>query len=126
TAEDLAPDREVPVAERRPASGGVGAERAAAQHLVARAEEDFGVLAVRPRAEAGVAAEVARRPLPDVTDQLPYTVGRLACRIGAGGCGLQVALAQVGMLLGGIVVAPGIAAGTAGVRVVPGGLLPPR
>src|ERR1700734_1759987 len=62
--EDLPADRVVPVPERAPAGYRRHRERAAAHHLVLRAEEDLRVLAVRPGAEAGVGQEVAAGPLP--------------------------------------------------------------
>src|SRR5258708_7694962 len=83
--EDLPPDRVVPVPERAAADNLVDRERAAAQHLVVGPEEDFRVLLVRIGDKARVRQEVARRPLPDVTDQLPGAGRRGAVRIGAGG-----------------------------------------
>ena len=66
--EDLPPDGVVPVAEGRAGDRRVRGPGAAAQHLVLGAEEHLGVLAVREGLEAGVAAEVRRRPLPDLAD----------------------------------------------------------
>src|SRR3954465_14908652 len=66
--EDLAALGEVPVAEghaRHPPARG---PRAAPQDLVGGAEEDLRVLAVGVGRETGVAAEVARRPLPAVAE----------------------------------------------------------
>src|SRR5665811_977656 len=70
--EDLSPDGVVPVAERAPDRHGVRSERATAQHLVVRTEEDQGVLGIREGGEARVAAEVTRGPLPDVADELVH------------------------------------------------------
>src|SRR4051794_35976586 len=69
-AEDLPPLGQVPVAERPRRDGRRRRPRPAAQHLVALAEEDFRVLAVGVRLEARVAAELARRPLPDGPDSV--------------------------------------------------------
>src|ERR1700743_2903304 len=80
--EDLPPDRVVPVAERAPAGDLVGAEGAAAQHLVLRSEEDLGIFAVRERGETGGRIEVAGRPLPHVTDELVHAQRRRAVGIG--------------------------------------------
>src|SRR5882757_8847843 len=57
-AEDLPPDRVVPVAERATAGVPVGAEGAAAQHLVFRAEESLRVFGVGEGGEARVTVEV--------------------------------------------------------------------
>src|SRR5688572_21268799 len=56
--EDLAALREVPAAEGRRGHARGGGPRAAAQDAVLVAEEDLGVLAVRVRDEARVAAKV--------------------------------------------------------------------
>src|SRR5205807_4764558 len=63
--EDLPPLREIPVAERGPGDQRIGDPRAAAQHPVLLAEEGLRVFRVRKGAEAGIAAEGRRRPLPD-------------------------------------------------------------
>ena len=70
TGEDLPPDRMVPVAERAPARHRVGAERAAAQHLVVAAEEHLRVLRYGNAANPGYGMKSRRRPLPHVADQL--------------------------------------------------------
>src|SRR5215831_16067044 len=104
--EDLPPDRVIPVAERAPAGDRGHAERATAQHLVLAAEEHLGILAVRPRGEAGVGQEVAGGPLPHVPDELPHAGRVRALRVAARGGGLQVALAQVRFVLCWVLVAP--------------------
>jgi hypothetical protein len=75
-----------------------GGPRAAAQHLVARAEEDLGVLAVRVGAEARVAAEVARRPLPDVAEHAQRAARAAPSgwrhRLGAEGALIEVGVAR--------------------------------
>src|SRR5205823_5288807 len=93
--EDLAPLREVPVAEggadyvspRRP--------RAASQDPVAGAEEDLGVLAVRERAKAWVGGELARGPLPDVAEHLDGAAHRRRVRVRAGGGAAERELVEV-------------------------------
>src|SRR3984885_15769757 len=94
--EDLPADRVVPVPERAPAGHRRHRERAAAHHLVLGAEEDLGVLAVRPGAEAGGGQEGAGGPLPHVADELPRTARRGSPGIAACGRGLEVLLAEVG------------------------------
>src|SRR2546426_12092899 len=68
--EDLAPLRQVPVAEGVADGDRARRPRAAAQHLVPVAEVGRRVLAVRECLEPGVGLEVAGRPLPDVADHL--------------------------------------------------------
>src|SRR5205814_40553 len=116
--EDLAPLREVPVAERRAGHGRVDGPRAAAQHLVLVAEEDLRVLGVRERAEARVGTEVGRRPLPDVADQLLRAGGRRALRTGPHGRGPEpLGVGEVRACTVGRAVAPREAAlGAAGPR----------
>src|SRR5215467_13311134 len=104
--EDLPPDRVVPVAERAPAGDRGDAERATAEHLVLAAEEHLGVLPVRPRGESGVGQEVAGGPLPHIPDELPHAGRARAARVAARGSGLQVALAQVRLVLRWVLVAP--------------------
>src|SRR6185295_19413570 len=60
-AEDLTTLGQVPVAERLGGDQRRGGPRAAAEHLVALAEEDLGVLGIRVRLEAGIAVELRRR-----------------------------------------------------------------
>src|SRR5919199_1984270 len=74
-AEELAPDREVPVAEGVAHRGRAGSPRATAQNLVIGPEEDLGVLLVGEGLEARVGAEVAGGPLPDVPDKPQDPVG---------------------------------------------------
>src|ERR687885_1286211 len=74
-AEELAPDREVPVAEGVAHRGRAGSPRATAQNLVTGPEEDLGVLLVGEGFEARVGAEVAGGPLPDVPDKPQDPVG---------------------------------------------------
>src|SRR5262249_49266464 len=124
--EDLPPDRVVPVAERAAAGHRIHRPGAAAQHLVLRTEEHLGVLPVRKGDEPRVPGEVARGPLPYVADQLPHPVRRGTGRVAADRGRAKPGTAQVGQLRGGILVAPRIAAGPPGHRVVPGGLLPLR
>src|SRR5215467_5025980 len=122
--EDLPPDRVVPVAERATAGDRGDAERATAEHLVLAAEEDLGVLPVRPRGEAGVGQEVAGGPLPHVPDELPHARRARALRVAARGGGLQVALAQVRPVRRRVLVTPWEPARPPGGRVVPRRLLP--
>src|SRR6185312_6072793 len=82
-AEDLTPDREVPVAERGAHRERVGGPRAAPQHLVPVAEEDLRVLAVREAREARVTVEVGRGPLPHATEEVEQAVGRGPSGMGA-------------------------------------------
>src|SRR5690242_2330736 len=67
-AEDLAANGVVPGAERVADRAWTGGPRAAAQDLGLAAEEDLRVFRVRKALEPGPWAEVARRPLPHVTD----------------------------------------------------------
>src|SRR5262249_28409048 len=78
--EDLAPDRVVPVPERRPLDARVGRPRPAPQHLVLGAEEHLRVLAVGERHEARVPVEVGGRPLPDVAEHWWRPVGPAVAR----------------------------------------------
>src|ERR1700716_4571400 len=102
--EDLAADRVVPVAERAPDRGCVGAERPAAQDLVIRAEEHLGVFAIRERREARISVNVGAGPLPDVPDQLVHAEPRRAGRVRADLGRAQVALAEIRMFAAGVVV----------------------
>src|SRR6185437_16883954 len=94
--EDLPPDRVVPVAEGTPAGHRADGERAAAQHLVLRAEEHLRVLLIRPGLETRVRTEVRAGPLPHVPDQLPGPARRRPRGVGAGRRRAQERLAQVG------------------------------
>src|SRR5438094_9519771 len=80
--EDLAPLRQVPVAEGVADGDRARRPRAAAQHLVAAADVGRRVLAVRKRLETGIGLEVARRPLPDVADHLMAAEEAPAPRVG--------------------------------------------
>src|SRR4249919_4067007 len=62
--EDLPSLREIPVAEGRARDERVGGPGPAAQHAIVLAEEDLRVFRVREGAEARVAVEAGRRPLP--------------------------------------------------------------
>src|SRR6185295_16156352 len=79
--EDLPADRVVPVAEACAHRARVRGPRAAAQHLVLRAPEHLGVLAVGKRTKAGVRGEVGGGPLPDVAEQLVRTPAADAFRM---------------------------------------------
>src|SRR5919112_5156325 len=68
--EDLPALGEVPVAERRRGHARVRRPRAATQDAVLVAEEDLGVLRIRIRDEARIAAERAGGPLPHLARAL--------------------------------------------------------
>ena len=70
--------------------------------------------------------EGARRPLPDVADELVHAERRGARRVRADRRRPQVPLAQVGVPGGRLLVAPRVPAGPAGRRVPAGRLLPLR
>ena len=125
--EDLAADRIGPSCGTCPRQATAStAKEPPRSTLYVGPEEDLRVLPVREGREPRVGQEVARRPLPHVPDQLPYAQRRGALRIAAGRCGPQMALAEVGVLGGGVRVAPRVAPGPAARRVVAGGLLPLR
>src|SRR3954449_1516730 len=84
-AEYLTALGEVPVAEGRPRDGAVGGPRPAAQHLVATAEEDLGVLAVGEAAEAGIARELRARPFPHLAGALQHAGFPSGLPLGLGG-----------------------------------------
>src|SRR3982751_6837853 len=67
-AEDLSPDRIVPIAEGGARHVGRGGPRAAPQHLVVRPEEQLGVFRIRKRLVPRVASEVGGGPFPHVAD----------------------------------------------------------
>src|SRR5205807_5635454 len=98
--EDLAPLRVVPVAEGGRGNARRRRPRSTAQDAVVGPEEDLGVLAVGVGGEAGVGAEVARRPFPDVAHQAERTARRSAVRAGARGGGGGALLVEVGPLGG--------------------------
>src|SRR5438445_8560328 len=107
--EDLAPDRIVPVAERRADGRRVGGPGPAPEHLVVGAEEHRRVLPVREPLVAGVGQEVRGGPLPYVPDHLDAAPGARALRVRTHRGGAEVALAEVGALGGRVGVAPGVA-----------------
>src|SRR5690349_12249181 len=85
-AEDLAPLREVPVAERRRCHQRRSRPRPASQDSVALPEEDLGVLPVRTGAETRVAVELRRGPLPDSSGSVESLVpGRRPLPLRLGG-----------------------------------------
>src|SRR4051794_5405240 len=81
--EDLAPLRKVPVAERRAGDVAACGPGAAAEHLVAVAEEDLGVLRVGERLKARIGEEVGRGPLPHVAEHVNRAAVRGAIRMGS-------------------------------------------
>src|SRR5262245_60199661 len=89
SGEDLPALRQIPVAERRRRHARTGGPRAPAQRLVAVAEEDLRVLPVGMGLEAGVAAEVARGPLPYVAEHAQHAVRRRSIWQRAGGYRLE-------------------------------------
>src|SRR5437879_13451679 len=89
--EDLAPDRVVPVAERRADGRRMGGPGPAPQHLVVGAEEHRRVPLVREPLVARVGQEVRGGPLPYVPDHLHATPGARPPRAGADRGGAEVA-----------------------------------
>ncbi len=124
SAEDLAADRVVPVAERASTRHLVGAERAAAQHLVVAAEKHLGVLGVRERLEPGVRLEIRGGPLPHVTDQVMHTGRGGTVGVRAHVRRFEMPLVQIGMCGSGFGVAPRVRVAGASVGVEARGLLP--
>src|SRR2546428_106701 len=122
--DDLPALRQVPVAERVADRDRARRPRAAAQHLVALAEVNLGVLAVGEGDEPRVGREVARRPLPHVADHLVAAEEAPPARVGADGGGCEGPLVQGGVVLAGGHVAPRVTARDAGLQVPRGGLLP--
>src|SRR5205085_7417829 len=68
TAEDLPPNRVVPIAERIANRSRPRCPGAASQHLVLCSKKDLRVLGIRKRRESRIAAEVRARPLPYVAE----------------------------------------------------------
>src|SRR5205085_10116057 len=104
--EDLPPLRKIPVAEGGPGDERVGDPRAAAQHSVLVAEEGLRVLPIREGAEAGIAVEARRRPLPHRSARvLELVAGRLhrLLPLGLGGQALaRPARVRLGLIEGGV------------------------
>src|SRR5215475_262308 len=123
-AEDLSTNRVVPVPESATARDRIRAERAAAQHLITRAEEHFRIFTVRECNESRIPVEVGVDPLPDVADELVNTEWRGALRECADRGRAQMPLAKVGVVRRWLLVAPRIPTRPIRHRIVAGSLLP--